>query len=75
MDALLIACQKLGSQSALAKSLGLSPQVVNNWIRRGNVPAEYCPSIERNAGVKCEDLRPDVDWDVLRDKGDCKEAA
>lgn len=52
----------------LAKRLGLAPQVVNNWQRRGRVPADYCPSIERVTGgkVRCEDLRPDVDWGYLR---------
>jgi DNA-binding transcriptional regulator YdaS (Cro superfamily) len=57
-----------------ANMLGESAQAVNNWRRRG-VPAERCPSIERATGgkVRCEDLRPDVDWSVLR--GNCKEAA
>lgn len=42
------------------------------------VPAERCPAIERatNGQVRCEDLRPDVDWAVLRCQADCqKEAA
>lgn len=52
----------------LAKRLGIAPQVVNNWKRRGRVPADYCPAIERVTGekVRCEDLRPDVDWAYLR---------
>jgi DNA-binding transcriptional regulator YdaS (Cro superfamily) len=68
MTNLQCAYQVLGSQSALAKAIGVVPQVVNNWHRRGNVPAEYCPLIERatNGQVRCEDLRPDVDWSVLR---------
>ena len=62
------AIQVAGSQAGLARSIGVAQQVVNNWIKRGNVPAEYCPRIERaTAGaVRCEDLRPDVDWAVLR---------
>jgi DNA-binding transcriptional regulator YdaS (Cro superfamily) len=58
----------LGSQTALARAIGLVPQVVNNWHRRGNVPAEYCPLIERatDGAVRCEHLRPDVDWPFLR---------
>lgn len=38
------------------------------WKQRQNVPAEYCPAIERATGgmVRCEELRPDVEWDVLR---------
>lgn len=68
MDPLARTYKILGTQSALAKAIGVAPQVVNNWRRRGNVPAEYCPSIERATGgqVRCEELRPDVDWAVLR---------
>ncbi len=37
-----------------------------NGVRR--TPAERCPAIERATGglVRCEDLRPDVEWSVLR---------
>lgn len=49
------------------------------WKARGNVPAERCPAIERftkdkvrelGAGepVTCEQLRPDVAWEVLREQ-------
>lgn len=59
-----------GNQSALAEKIGVTPQVVHNWLRRGNVPADYCPAIDRaTAGVvRCEDLRPDLasDWAYLR---------
>ncbi len=68
MNALKAAEKVIGSQSALARAVGVVPQVVNNWHRRGNVPADYCPSIERatQGQVTCEQLRPDVDWAVLR---------
>jgi len=68
MKALQQAITHFGTQSILARSIGVVPQVVNNWLARGNVPAEHCPSIERaTAGaVRCEDLRPDVDWAYLR---------
>jgi DNA-binding transcriptional regulator YdaS (Cro superfamily) len=68
MNALKNAEKLIGSQSALARAVGVAPQVVNNWQRRGNVPADYCPSIERvtKGAVTCEQLRPDVDWAVLR---------
>lgn len=59
-----------GSQAALASALQIKQQHVWNWLNRpgAKVPAEYCPAIERaTAGkVRCEDLRPDVAWDVLR---------
>lgn len=57
------------SQAALARKLGVVTVVVNQWtsgVRQ--VPAERCPAIERatNGAVRCEYLRPDVDWAVLR---------
>lgn len=54
----------LGSQVALAKEIGCTPQVINNWLRRDRVPVEFCMKIERATGgrVTCEMLRPDVDW-------------
>lgn len=77
MDALTKAEKHLGSQAALARELGLVPQVVNNWHRRGNVPADYCPAIERaTVGVvRCESLRPDVDWAYLRATDCCNVGA
>jgi DNA-binding transcriptional regulator YdaS (Cro superfamily) len=76
MSALLKAIEHFGSQSALAKTINLAPQVINNWIRRNNVPAEHCPAIEKATGgiVRCEELRPDVDWKYLRQTFE-KEAA
>lgn len=44
-----------------------SVHAVRGWLLT-RVPADYCPSIERVTGVRCEDLRPDVEWDVLRSK-------
>lgn len=58
-----------GSQAKLARAIDAdSPQLVNNWLRRGNVPAEWCPNIEQatERKVLCEELRPDVRWHVLR---------
>ena len=68
MNALDKAIEIVGSQSNLARALGREPQVVHNWVKRGNVPAEHCPAIERETGgaVTCEQLRPDVDWGYLR---------
>jgi DNA-binding transcriptional regulator YdaS (Cro superfamily) len=59
----------VGGKTALARKIGLkSSSYVHNWIVRGNVPAEYVISIEKATGgaVRCEDLRPDVDWEFLR---------
>jgi DNA-binding transcriptional regulator YdaS (Cro superfamily) len=67
----------MGGQSATARALSTSERKLAqaniwNWLNSKNPdqmpPAEYCPAIERATGglVRCEDLRPDVDWAVLR---------
>ena len=58
-----------GSGAALATAIKRSPQFVSQLLKgERNVPAELCPDIERVTGgaVRCEELRPDVAWDVLR---------
>jgi DNA-binding transcriptional regulator YdaS (Cro superfamily) len=50
---------------AIASGLGIPKQIVNHWHKR-RVPAEKCPAIEALLGIKCEELRPDVNWAVLR---------
>lgn len=73
VDALLEAVRCAGSQSAFAERLTeVAPEAVSqarvwNWLNRDKkAPAEFCPLIERIAGVACERLRPDVDWAYLR---------
>jgi len=68
MDQLKKAIDIAGSQSALAAACGVVPQVVNNWMRRNSIPADRCIDIDRatQGAVRCEDLRPDVDWAYLR---------
>lgn len=62
------AIEALGGVTAVAKLCGVRPPSVWEWKHRGRIPAERCPAIERatNGAVRCEDLRPDVDWSVLR---------
>ena len=54
--------------TALAAELSVSPQRLANWVGR-QVPAERCPDVERATGVRCEVLRPDVDWAFIRAGG------
>lgn len=61
MDNFKRAIDAAGSQTELARRLGLLPQYVNNWKSRG-VPADRCPAIEAITGVRCEELRPDLSW-------------
>ncbi len=56
-----------GSINKLAVALGVSKGAVWQWNLPGRrVPAEHCPAIERFTGVRCEELRSDVDWGYLR---------
>lgn len=68
MTALERAIEALGGVTALASAIDVAPSLPSMWKSRGNVPAEHCPAIERatDGKVRCEELRPDVAWDVLR---------
>lgn len=66
-----------GAASNLARAIGVSPVMVAQWLSGvKQVPAERCPAIERATGgkVRCEVLRPDVAWDVLRLQSDVEAA-
>jgi DNA-binding transcriptional regulator YdaS (Cro superfamily) len=67
MTALQSAITAAGGATKLAAALGVSVQRLSNWNERG-VPAEQCPLIESATGgaVRCEELRPDIAWGVLR---------
>lgn len=61
------AIASVGTGKAFAHAIERSPQFVSQMLRGGRqVPAELCPIIERETGVRCEELRPDVQWAVLR---------
>jgi len=60
---------KRGKRTELARALVVPRILISQWaLKRRNVPAERCPEIERatDGRVTCEELRPDVDWAVLR---------
>ena len=66
------ACEAAKGSSRLAQLLAergrvVSKSSVSRW-KRDRVPAEYCPDIEAVTGIRCEELRPDVNWAVLRSK-------
>lgn len=63
--ALRLAVRAAGGQSALARAIGGPVKQAHVWAwlnRNTKVPADYCPAIERATGVKCEQLREDLDW-------------
>lgn len=57
--------------TAMAGALKVSKPTVSQWIpakrsHRRPIPPVRCLQIERLTGVTCEELRPDIDWSVLR---------
>lgn len=73
--ALRRAAELLGGQAAIAAACGFNDRRhVWPWFNTDRrVPAEHCPAIERatrekGEAVLCEQLRPDVQWGVLREQ-------
>ncbi|MBN6074870.1 helix-turn-helix domain-containing protein [Aggregatibacter actinomycetemcomitans] len=58
----------IGSQQVLARECGVSQQTVSLWVNGGKMDVKHIPAIIKatNGAVKPEDLRPDVDWAVIR---------
>jgi DNA-binding transcriptional regulator YdaS (Cro superfamily) len=71
------AVKTFGSQAQLASALGVSKGRVSQWRNEG-VPVRRCMEIEKLSRaiaverhderlvVVCEDLRPDLEWQVVR---------
>lgn len=60
----------MGGVAETVRKLGLNGHAtVYQWTKT-KVPAERCPQIEdaTDGQVLCEELRPDVQWSVLRRK-------
>ncbi len=52
-----------GQQADLARRLSVTPQALSQWVQgTRTVPAARCPDIERETGIRCEELRPDLIW-------------
>ena len=66
LAALNRAIAKFKGAPGLARALGIPNYPTINAWKKSRVPAEYCPHIELLTSVRCEDLRPDVMWHVLR---------
>lgn len=50
-----------GSQSALARAIGVTQAHIWNWLNRNKkVPASQVIKIEKAVGVSRHDLRPDI---------------
>lgn len=60
------AIEAAGGITSMARQLNLNSHAVIHQWRIKRVPADICPDIEALTGVRCEELRPDVNWAVLR---------
>jgi DNA-binding transcriptional regulator YdaS (Cro superfamily) len=67
-DALSLAIEIAGGLTKLGKMIGCTKQRVWNWTAIGLAPVKICPKIEAVTGVRCEELRPDINWDYMRQK-------
>ena len=73
-DVVKKAVSLVGGGTQLAIKLGVTPGAVTQWCLPSDnrfyrqIPAERCPQIEQATDglVRCEELRPDVAWGVLR---------
>jgi len=61
--------EQVAFASACCTSVGYLRKVI---CVKGKIGESICINVERESGkaVRCEDLRPDVDWAVLRCKDD-----
>lgn len=72
------ACAVIGSQSELARAVGVTNSMVSQWCTGARpLPLDRAIAIERETGgaVTVEELRPDIDWQVIRGKPAKEQAA
>lgn len=60
----------LGGPAEVGRALGIRPQAVSLWARKGAVPLDRVPEVLRLADeiglrLTARDLRPDFDWDAV----------
>jgi DNA-binding transcriptional regulator YdaS (Cro superfamily) len=57
----MLAVERAGSQSALARAVGISATAVWKWVQSSKrVPAEFVLRVEASTGVSRHVLRPDI---------------
>lgn len=60
-QALTLAVNRIGSQSAMSRLCGVSQSAVWKWLDEGMVlPAEHVLKVEAATGVPRHELRPDI---------------
>lgn len=48
----------MGSQTALAKAINLTPQAISTWVKKGQIPLFRIKDVERVTGISKNDLLP-----------------
>ena len=77
-DELKEAIREAGGQAALARHFKISPASVNEWFNGERpFPSDRCIGIEEftNGAIRCEDMRPDINWAYLRQSASEQKAA
>lgn len=49
-----------GAQKQLAEAVGVTPQAVHLWVKKGRVPAERVLVVASHTGIPAHELRPDL---------------
>lgn len=65
-EAMSRAISAAGGQTALARRIGPGIKQGHVWdwtFTNGRPPPGHCPAIESATGVRCEELRPDLEWE------------
>lgn len=80
MDNVRTIISALGGPAAVARHCGVRSQAVSLWAIKGRIPADRVPDLEalarsRGVAVRAEDMRPDLNWAVLRQCQACEAAA
>lgn len=57
---LVLAALGDGGQRRLAKACGVTPQAVNQWVKKGRIPSEHVLAAEGESGISRHVIRPDV---------------
>ncbi|MBN6739128.1 helix-turn-helix domain-containing protein [Acidithiobacillus sp. MC6.1] len=59
---IFVAVHIAGSQTNLARQVGVSPQAVHEWLKGGSISPRNAIAIERatNGAVTGQELRPDI---------------
>lgn len=55
-----VAVSRMGSQTALARAVNVTPQAVQMWVKLGRVSINKLVEVERVSGVSRQQLRPDL---------------